>query len=193
MSAKINFAEVHGDASAVLESNDLAKSDGSIPETQQPECHVIASALVDDETDPLAIREKILRLQGEMMKMAEHQIECPVRHIFAPGLYAREIFIPKGAVVVGKIHKHAHVNTISKGRCSVMTEFGPKEIEAPHTFVSDVGTKRVVVALDDVIWTTYHPSTETDLQKLEEEIIAKGYDDIALSDSTPDLPQVKGE
>lgn len=152
-----------------------------------------ASALVDGETDPLVIREKILRLQDEMVKATEHHIECPVRHIFAPGLYAREMSIPKGTVIVGKIHKHAHVNTISKGKCSVMTEFGPREIEAPHTFVSDVGTKRVVVALEDVVWTTYHPSIETDLVKLEEQIIAKSYDDIALLDSPPDVLQVKGE
>lgn len=152
-----------------------------------------ACALVDGETDPLTIREKILRLQDEMLKAVDHHVDCPVRHIFAPGLYAREMFIPKGTVIVGKIHKHAHVNTISKGKCSVMTEFGPREIEAPHTFVSDVGTKRVVVALEDVIWTTYHPSNETDLTKLEDEIIAKSYDEIGLLESARDTLQVKGD
>lgn len=150
-----------------------------------------AAALVDGAVDPLVIREKIRHLQDEMLKATEHHVECPVRHIFAPGLYAREMFIPKGTVIVGKIHKHAHVNTISKGKCSVMTEFGPREIEAPHTFVSDVGTKRVVVALEDVVWTTYHPSHETDLEKLEDEIIAKSYDEIGLLDSPHETLQLK--
>lgn len=109
--------------------------------------------------------------------------DCTLRHIFAPGLYAREMTIPEGTVIVGKIHKHAHVNTISKGRCSVMTEFGPMEIQAPHTFVSEPGTKRVVVALEEVIWTTYHPSNETDLDKLEEGIIAKSYEEIGILDA----------
>lgn len=133
--------------------------------------------------DPIAIRSKILQLQESMKELPSTLQDCTLRHIFAPGLYAREMTIPEGTVIVGKIHKHAHVNTISKGRCSVMTEFGPMEIQAPHTFVSEPGTKRVVVALEEVIWTTYHPSNETDLDKLEEGIIAKSYEEIGILDA----------
>lgn len=144
------------------------------------------------ENDPLSIRQKILKLEESMKDIPSVLDQCTLRHIFAPGLYAREMFIPKGTVIVGKIHKHAHVNTISKGRCSVMTEFGELQIEAPHTFVSEPGTKRVVVALEDVIWTTYHPSEETDLVKLEESIIAKTYDDIGLLDLPAAVLKVEG-
>lgn len=101
---------------------------------------------------------------------------CPVKHHFAPGLYAREIFIPAGHVVVGKIHRHAHVNTISKGRVVVATEFGTHELVAPVTFVSQPGTKRAVVAQEDTIWTTYHPTNETDLEKIEEHVIAPSFE-----------------
>lgn len=142
--------------------------------------------------DPLTIRSKILHLQESMKELPSTLGDCTLRHIFAPGLYAREMFIPKGTVIVGKIHKHAHVNTISKGRCSVMTEFGPTEIEAPHTFVSEPGTKRVVVALEDVIWTTYHPSDETDLEKLEDQIIAKSYEEIGLLDVPAATVKIEG-
>jgi hypothetical protein len=109
------------------------------------------------------------------------QVECPVKHWFAPGVYGREILLRKDSVVVGKIHNHAHLNIISRGKCSVMTEFGPMVIDAtnePVTFTSKPGTKRVVVALEDTVWTTIHlnPTDETDLEKLENEIIAKSYD-----------------
>jgi quercetin dioxygenase-like cupin family protein len=100
---------------------------------------------------------------------------CPVTHHHAPGLYAREIFIPAGVLIVGKIHKHSHVNTISKGRVIVATEFGTQELVAPVTFVSVPGTKRAVVAQEDTIWTTYHPTEETDLAKIEEEVIAPDF------------------
>lgn len=102
--------------------------------------------------------------------------DFPVVHTFAPGLYARQMTIPKDGVIIGKIHRHAHINTISKGRVWVVTEFGKDEIIGPVTFVSQPGTKRVVVAQEDTIWTTYHPTNETDLAKIEESVIAPTYE-----------------
>jgi quercetin dioxygenase-like cupin family protein len=130
-------------------------------------------------------REQIMGLQDAMFaKLQEMGLPhtpgntdelCPVTHHHAPGLYAREIFIPAGVLIVGKIHKHSHVNTISKGRVIVATEFGTQELVAPVTFVSVPGTKRAVVAQEDTIWTTYHPTEETDLAKIEEEVIAPDF------------------
>lgn len=136
----------------------------------------------DAALDKCATREQIVALQDAMIaRRAELGMpttvgntddECPVTHHFAPGLYAREIFIPAGHIIVGKIHRHAHVNTISKGRVVVATEFGKTELKAPCTFVSQPGTKRAVVAMEDTTWTTYHPTTETDLAKIEAHVIA---------------------
>lgn len=123
-------------------------------------------------------REKILRLEQEIR--LRPQIDCPLKHHFAPGLYGREIVLPKGSLVVGKIHKHAHLNTISQGHVTVYTEFGAHELRAPLTFTSKVGTKRVVLAHEDTVWTTYHVTDETDLEKIEEYVIAKSYDDPLL-------------
>lgn len=102
---------------------------------------------------------------------------CPLTHHFAPGAYGREIFLPSGAVVVGKIHKHAHINVLSKGHVSVMTQDGPEEFKAPRTWVSSPGTKRVVFVHSDAVWTTIHPTNETDLEKVEDFVIAKSYDE----------------
>jgi hypothetical protein len=59
----------------------------------------------------------------------------------------------------------------------VATEFGLQELAAPHSFVSQPGVKRAVLALEDTIWTTYHPTEETDLDKIEEYVIAPTFDD----------------
>ena len=120
-------------------------------------------------------RSKVLEMEAAIRQ--QPQIDCHVDHVFAPGLYARQIQMPAGALVVGKIHKHAHVNTISKGRCIVATEFGYEEFTAPHTFVSKPGTKRAVYVLEDTVWTTYHPTEETDLGKIEDHVIAKSYEE----------------
>ena len=130
-------------------------------------------------------REQIMALQESMIQAqrdAGHEdsigdsVECPVKHHFAPGLYAREIFMPAGHVVVGKIHRHAHVNTISRGRVVVATEFGTQELVAPCTFVSLPGTKRAVAVQEDTIWTTYHPTEETDLAVIEASVIAPTFE-----------------
>lgn len=102
--------------------------------------------------------------------------DFPITNHFAPGLYAREILLPAGSVIVGKIHNHSHINTISKGKVKVATEWGVELFEAPYTFVSKPGTKRIVYALEDTIWTTYHPTDETDVSKIEEDIISPSFE-----------------
>lgn len=116
----------------------------------------------------VVMREKIKRLQDSMTEFP--QVECPVRHTFAPGLYAREMTIPAGVTAVGAIHKTEHITTISKGRILLMTDEGIVEICAPYTGVSKAGIKRAAYAIEETIMTCYHPTTETDLDKLAEEL-----------------------
>lgn len=108
----------------------------------------------------------------ELIKERFAPAECPVRHIFTPGLYAREIFMPAGTVVTSKIHKTEHPYVISQGVISVWSEDeGIEHLYAPHTGVTKPGTRRVLYAHTDTIWTTFHVSDETDLAKLEEQLI----------------------
>lgn len=124
------------------------------------------------EVVPLAkvpTRAEILRLEHALTKF--EQLEIKTTHYFAEGLYAREIFIPAGTILTGKIHKSEHLNIVSQGRIAVWTEDGMKEVAAPFTMVSRPGTKRVGYALEDTVWTTIHATHERDLEKLEAELI----------------------
>jgi hypothetical protein len=118
-------------------------------------------------------REMILALEEEMRKLPPG--EAPVTHHFCEGVYAREMFIPKGTMLTGKIHRFAHINIISKGDITVLTEHGMKRIKAPCTLISQPGIKRAGYAHEDTVWTTIHPTHETDLEKLEEHFIAKDF------------------
>jgi hypothetical protein len=118
--------------------------------------------------DAAEMRAKIIGLEESMTHMP--QVDCPVRHTFAPGLYAREMTIPKGVTAVGAIHKTRHITTVSKGRILLMTDDGIVEICAPYTGVSEAGIKRAAHALEDTVMTCYHPTNETDLDKLAEEL-----------------------
>lgn len=140
---------------------------------------------VKNPVDPLKVRQGICELESDLSKMEQLPIEPT--HIFADGIYAREIFIPKGTLLVGKIHAKDHVNVVSKGDISVITEEGVKRIVAPATFVAKPGTKRVGYAHEDTVWTTFHASKETDLEKLEDELILKDFPDTISDQNIKEL------
>ena len=124
-------------------------------------------------------RDQIKRLESHMAQLP--QLEIQTRHHFAHGLYAREITIPAGCVLTGKVHAEEHLNIVSKGRIVVWTEDGMKDVRAPFTMVSRPGTKRVGLAVEETVWTTIHanPQDDTDLTVLEAKLIvpeAIGFD-----------------
>lgn len=116
--------------------------------------------------------------------MREHPSQVDVasievkHYLTDSGLYAREMIIPAGTVVTGKIKKHEHISVISAGFVTEVTDAGLQRIMAPYTMVSKPGTKRVVWAHETTVWTTIHASTETSLEKLEEDLIASSYDEL---------------
>lgn len=148
-------------------------------------------------------RQIVLRNQARMDEaiakgtVQDAKPSCPLQHYFTPidekfgcATYAREIFIPAGVLIIGKIHRHQHLNFITKGSVLVGTEFGKKFLEAPATFISEIGLKRVVYAITDTIWTTVHLVAnvgEENLADIEDEIIAPAYADMDLIDSIDQL------
>lgn len=121
------------------------------------------------------IREKLARL--ELALQSGDTLDLPVMHHFSRGVYARELFIPKGTVIVGKIHKFSQINIVSKGEISVLTEDGIKRVKAGDTIVSGPGIKRAGYAHEDTLWTTIHGTNETDIERLEDELIAASFED----------------
>ncbi len=112
------------------------------------------------------------RLQSALEK--HPKVECPVTHRFTPGLYIRELHVPHGTLVITKIHKTEHPFVVSQGKLRVLTEKGGCEIiEAPHTGITKPGTRRIALAIEDVIWTTFHPTALTDVDEIEDLIIEK--------------------
>ena len=125
------------------------------------------------DVNQITHRDKLLRLEDELRK--HPQLDVPIKHHFAPGVYAREMFVPAGTLLTGKIHKTEHLNIISQGHFSVSNMGESMDIYAPHTFVSPAGTKRAIYAHEDSTWTTIHVTEETDLDVLEDEIIAENF------------------
>lgn len=107
--------------------------------------------------------------------MLQHeQLELPVEHHHAGNVYGRELFIPEGVVIVGKIHKLPCVNIIAEGTVRVISEQGTFDITAPYVFVSPAGTKRAIYAVTDATWVTCHPYDPD--EDLEQQLIAPTFD-----------------
>lgn len=108
-------------------------------------------------------------------------VDIPVREYFSNKVYAREITIPAGTVLMGKIHKYTNLNILSKGRISVRMEDGSVvDMEAPCTVVSPPGTRRVAYAHTEVVWTTILGTDSKDSDAIEAEFIAASAQDYQL-------------
>ncbi len=129
-------------------------------------------------------RSDILKLQRSIEELpdakGEEELERDYNeHFFAPGVYGRQMTIPAGMCIVGKIHKHAHINVITEGVIKVVTQFGEDVYHAPRTWVSEPGTKRAVYALEETVWLTIHanPEDKEDIREIEEDVIASSFEE----------------
>lgn len=128
---------------------------------------------------PSEVRGAVQALEDVLRPMP--QLDLALQHTFAPGQYARTIAIPEGAFVVGKIHKHAHLNIISRGLVTVVTEFGREVLDArvvPVVFTSQAGSKRALCCHQDTVWTTIHRTDSVNLAEIERELIAADYSEL---------------
>lgn len=122
------------------------------------------------------LEEGLKTVPGSMIgDSPEYLAKCPLKHRHADGMYIRELFMPKGMLFVTKIHKLRHPFFILRGDCSILTTAGVIRIKGPYSGITVPGTKRIIYTHKDTVWITVHATKETDLKKIEDEIIAKTY------------------
>ena len=156
---------------------------------------------MDNTPARVDFREKILALEKAMFEEAEKGLfvpyDFPVEHHFSPihpvygcCVYARPCFIPKGHLVIGKIHKQSHLNFCMKGKVVICSEQGQTIVEAPAITLSEAGAKKAIVALEDAIWVTAcltkHHGVEH-LAEVEDELVTTEYKDVGLVCSLNEL------
>lgn len=127
----------------------------------------------------LTLEEKLEAAKGnerinwlEQAMTVFQPVDMPVTHRFTPGLYAREIFMPAGTLLSSKIHKTEHPYVVLSGKVSVWVNDDEEIlIEGPYVGITKPGTRRVLYIHEDTRWITFHPSEETELEKLEAQLI----------------------
>lgn len=100
------------------------------------------------------------------------RVELPITHRFTKGMYIREMQIPAGTMFTTMTHKTEHPFVVSEGviKCTSDNE-GSVIYESPHTGITKPNTRRALHALTDVVWTTFHVTDETDVEKICEQIL----------------------
>lgn len=106
-----------------------------------------------------------------MAACPETRHECEIVHRFTPGLYSRSCLIPAGALVTSKIHLTRHQFVVLTGDISVFTSEGVQRITAPYHGITEPGTRRVLFAHADTVWTTFHATAKTTPEEVEAEVI----------------------
>lgn len=115
----------------------------------------------------------------EPQAMAEALLDHPSRidiepeHYFAPGLYGRKVTLLRGTLAVGKRHKSTHISVLAKGSIVVRGVNGLPDhrMVAGDVMVTPAGSQRAVYAEEDSVFVCVHASEETDLAKLEAQLI----------------------
>ena len=110
------------------------------------------------------------------------QIDLPVAHHFADGIYVRELVIPKGTIIIGKRHRKETCNILLKGSISIFLDDDGKIVGengrpivkrfyAPAIFNSPPFSKKMGYTHEDTIFLNIHPTQDKDLDKIEQEFI----------------------
>ncbi len=113
----------------------------------------------------------IEELEAESLKLP--QMDCQVLHHFSPGVYIREAIMPQGIFLIGHQHRHEHFNLASRGSARVWMNGAFHEVCAPFLLKSEAMVKKMFVVHEELSWSTIHPTTETDLAKIEADIFIK--------------------
>jgi hypothetical protein len=125
----------------------------------------------------------MLALKSAMLASADAvDLTDHTSHHFAHGVYARELRIPAGVAVMGKVHRHSTLNVLAFGELAVTTPDGPQVLKAPAIFVSPAGARKLGFAITDCVFLNVHASQETDLDKLEAELIVP--DELTIAGET---------
>jgi hypothetical protein len=90
-----------------------------------------------------------------------------VKNIFAPNVYIKAFFVPKGMRVITKAFREDHVTILATGSVLVEDPEGKKiKYVAPVAIHFKEQTRYRATTLEDAVWYCVHPTQETDQEAL---------------------------
>lgn len=118
----------------------------------------------------LAIEDSVHHTDDRMQEL------FPVTHHIKDGLYTREVFMPKGSLVVSFIHKQNHPSFFMSGEMSILKDTGEIErIKAPMKVMTEIGTQRVAYMHDDCVWACVYRTDKETIEEAEKDVYTEDY------------------
>ena len=103
----------------------------------------------------------------------------PLKQHLEGGLYTRELFMPKGSLVVSMIHKQQHPSFLLKGKVSYITDSGElKTVVGPHTIFTQIGTQRILYIHEDTEWCCVYKTDAKTFEKAEADVYTNNYKEL---------------
>lgn len=107
----------------------------------------------------VSVNDKIEALESFTSTMP--QVDIPPKESFVNGMYTREILIPAGTILTGRVWKHPYVDIMISGDITVATPDGLRRLTGYNQMRGMEGRKRAGYAHEDTLWVTVH---RTDLE-----------------------------
>lgn len=116
--------------------------------------------------------DKVAYLSYTLSQMNGEDKTPPVRHLFIPGFYIREILMPADMFLIGRKHIQGHPLELVYGALEIFAEAGVTLHKAPDGFVSKPGFQMVLHTLTPCLGRTVHlnPDECRDINVLESRI-----------------------
>lgn len=150
------------------------------------------------QEEPIAIPNKyyriaLLKIEAAIRNNPHHVPGSffPLKHTFANGMYVREIFVPKGYIVMTYIHKQSHPAFQISGDTTVIEPEGNRRIKGYASFITAAGTKRICYCHEDTVWATVHlnPDNKENIEDIEKRIYANHYDELCDNSDKEEIEQ----
>jgi|TARA_R100000081_G_C4736819_1_gene126587 hypothetical protein len=124
--------------------------------------------------------EQLQCIAGAVVAHSEGMDEqFPTTHHFKNGLYTREIFMPKGSLVVSFIHKQNHPSFFMSGEMSILLDTGDiKRIKAPMVVQTEVGTQRVAYIHEDTTWVCVYKTEKENVEDAMKEVYTTNFKEL---------------
>lgn len=110
------------------------------------------------------------------------QVEIPVVHRYSGGIYAREIIIPKGIMLTGRIYKDDHFDVMVYGDVTVTTDEGRKRLTGFNISIGNRGKKRAGYTHEETKWITFCSSKKMDDDNYLDHLTVGSFDELLEGD-----------
>ena len=95
------------------------------------------------------------------------EIDPQIQHHFSDGVYAKQMFLPKGYVAYSHKHPYSHLAILGKGKVAITIDNETTMHSAPACIDIKAGAVHEIAALADTVWYCIHATQETDPDKID--------------------------